>query len=395
MIHRYAGAATRRPYVPIATLLALLLGLLAGCGRAPDNTPRAVVLVASATRNEPAPTLAPDNRNLLFSAGADSTEGDAYLVTADTGEPVELPLTPRRPDGQVEYGSRRGQLLSQNISRVQNALANEAASGPVDLLARIAVAARITSVPGTLLILSSGLSTTGAFDLRQVGWDANPAAIAAQLESRGLLPPLPGWRVIFSGLGDTAPPQPALPLPQRTALIGYWMAICHAAQAVSCGTDEMTRPAPPSHSTAAVPVVPVPAVLSVQGPRGWSGTSVPTDEFFAFASARLLPGADTILGPLAARVRSGHRFVSISGFASPDGGSAVYNVNLSERRSDAVKTELLRLGVPASHIVHAGGEGTAGQPPAACDRNGQLDENVCAKFRRVIILLSPAAAATS
>jgi len=192
---------------------------------------------------------------LLFSAGADSTAGDAYLVTADTGEPVELPLTPRRPDGQVEYGSRRGQLLSQNISRVQNALANEAASDPVDLLARIAVAARITSVPGTLLIFSSGLSTTGAFDLRQVGWDANPAAIAAQLESRGLLPPLAGWRVIFSGLGDTAPPQPALPLPQRTALIGYWMAICHAAQAVSCGTDEMTRPAPPSHSTAAVPVV--------------------------------------------------------------------------------------------------------------------------------------------
>jgi hypothetical protein len=130
-----------------------------------------------------------------------------------------------------------------------------------------------------LLILSSGLSTAGGFDLRQVGWDASPATVAAQLKARGLLPVLAGWQVVFSGLGDTAGTQPPLPLPQRTTLTSYWMAICHAAGAPSCHADEMTRPDPPSRSKTAVPVVPVPTVQSVRGPHGSTSISIPNDEF--------------------------------------------------------------------------------------------------------------------
>ena len=171
-----------------------------------------------------------------------------------------------------------------------------------------------------LLILSSGLSTAGGFDLRQVGWDASPATVAAQLKARGLLPVLAGWRVVFSGLGDTAGPQPPLPLPQRTTLTSYWMAVCHAAGAPSCHADEMTRPDPPSRSKTAVPVVPVPTVQSVRGPHGSTSISIPNDELFGFGGASLLAGADSILGPLAAKARSGHLTATITGYASPDGG---------------------------------------------------------------------------
>ncbi len=379
----------------LLTVVVTLSLLLAACGKSPVTTPDVIVIVPSATVNEPAPELSADNRGMIENAGATSTQADAYVVNPATGQPTEVPLTPRRADGQVEYGPRRGYLLDQNVSRVGQLLLQEAASGPFDLLNMIASAVRVTSPPGTLLIISSGLSTAGGFDLRLVGWDANPSSVAAQLKQRGLLPDLAGWRVIFSGLGDTAGRQPPLPLPQQTTLVSYWMAICRAAGAAACQTDQTTRPDPPSRSTTPVPVVPVPAVLSVRGPNGATGVSVPGDELFAFGSATLLPGADGILAPLAAKARSGHLLVTVTGYASPDGGSAAYNLALSRARALAVRARLVALGLPSGQITRVTGLGTDGKTTQACDVAGQFDEAVCAQLRRVVVLLTHSPAAVS
>lgn len=387
--------SVRRPVnaLLLLTVVVTLSSLLAACGRAPASTPDVFVVVSSATANEPAPELAADNRGMLEQVGATSTQAEAYVVDPATGQPADVPLTPRRADGQVEYGPSRDYLLSQNVDRVQQLLRGEAAAGPFDLLGLIASAVRVASPPGTLLVVSSGLSTAGGFDLRQVGWGADPGSVATQLKQRGLLPGLAGWHVIFSGLGDTAGAQPALPQPQRTTLAAYWMAICHAAGAASCGADEMTRPDPPAHSTTPVPIVPVPVIQSVRGPKGSAGESVPADELFTFDSARLLPGADGILGPLAAKARTEHLLASITGYASPDGGSDAYNKALSQARAQAVRSRLVALGLPTGQITHVAGVGTDGKTSLACDVGGQFDEAVCAQLRRVVVLLtSPPAA---
>ena len=390
---RYSHPRPFRSLLLLTVVVTLSL-LLAACGKSPVTAPDVIVIVPSATANEPAPELSADNRSMLENAGTTSTQADASIVNPATGQPTEVPLTPRRADGQVEYGPRRGYLLDQNMSRVGQLLQEQAASGPFDLLNMIASAVRVTSPPGTLLILSSGLSTAGGFDLRLVGWDADPSSVAAQLKRRGLLPDLAGWRLIFSGLGDTAGRQPPLPLPQQTALVSYWMAICRAAGATACQPDETTRPDPPSRSTTPVPVVPVPVVLSVRGPNGATGVSVPSDELFAFDSADLLPGADAVLGPLAAKARSGHLLVTVTGYASPDGGSAAYNLALSRARALAVRVRLVALGLPSGQITRVTGLGTDGKTTQACDVAGQFDEAVCAQLRRVVVLLShsPAAA---
>jgi len=244
-------------------------------------------------------------------------------------------------------------------------------------------------VPGTLFVVTSGLSTAGGFDLRQVGWNANPAAVASQLKHEGLLPSLAGWHVIFSGLGDTAGDQPALPLPQQAELVAYVLAICHAAGAASCSTDDVTRPDPPAQSTYPDPVVPVPVVMSVQGPHHWTGENIPADMFFRLNSSRLLPGADSILGPLAVRAVAHHLQVSIRGFASPETGTPAFNKALSLARARAIRVRLIALGVSPDQIVQVAGEGTAGKTAAACYSGGHLDEAACAKLRRVLILLSP------
>ncbi len=378
----------------ILAVAAPLTLLLAGC-QAPSHLAEVVVLLPSATANEPAPMLAPADRALLYHAGAASTRAVAYVINPATGQPTRIGLTPVRADGQVEYGPRRDYLLSQNVNRVQQVLRAEAATQPFDLLQLIGTAVRVSSHPGTLLILSSGLSTAGGFNLRDVGWDADPRTVASQLEQRGLLPRLTGWRLDFSGLADVSGQQPALPLPQRSTLTAYWMAICHAAGAAACATDDTIRPDPPSRSRTPVPVVPVPAVSSVAGPRHSAGLSVPAAELFEFNSARLLGGADGILRPLAGRALAQHQLVTITGYASPDGGSAAYNLTLSRDRALAVRDRLVALGLPASQIAQVTGLGTGGQTPRACDRDGQLDEAICAGLRRVVILLLPHAAATS
>jgi OmpA family len=85
--------------------------------------------------------------------------------------------------------------------------------------------------------------------------------------------------------------------------------------------------------------------------------------------------------------------VTIVGYASPDGGTATYNLALSAARAHAVQRRLITLGVPAGLIVKAVGLGTAGKPRSACYRRGHLDEAICARLRHVAITLHSARAA--
>ena len=369
-----------------------LLGLT-GCMMPASNarTVDAIVIAATATANEPAPALSSAGLALLEGTGESSAAAVAFAVNPASGQPVQLPLTPRRPDGQVEYGPRRSQLLQQNVARVESQLGQEAAAGPFDLLNTILAASRVTSPPATMLLLTSGVTTSGGFDLRKVGWAEPPASAAAALKQRGLLPDLAGWTVIFSGLGETAGRQPALPLPQQTTLASYWLAICHAAGAAACRVDDSPRPLRNSYSRLPVPIVPVPAVQSITGPHGQQQSIVPADLLFAFNSATLLPGANSYLAPVAARGGDGNYSVSITGQASPDGGTAAYNLRLSVSRAQAVQRRLITLGLAPHQIVQVNGIGTAGQ---SCTVAGTLDESKCAQLRRVVITLSPISAAS-
>ena len=240
-------------------------------------------------------------------------------------------------------------------------------------------------------MVSSGLSTAGGFDLRQVGWDANPSLVASQLKALGLLPDLDGWQVVFSGLGDVAGRQHALPLPQQTTLESYWTAICRASGAASCRVDTTARPQLASHVTNPAPVVPVPVVASVRGPNSASvATTVPNALLFQFNSSVLVPSADAILQPIAQRARHQRQLISITGYASPDGGSAAYNTELSLLRARAVRTRLIALGLPAGQIAQVKGLGADGKTIQACKVAGKFDEAVCAQLRHVVIVLWPA-----
>jgi outer membrane protein OmpA-like peptidoglycan-associated protein len=375
------------------------------CGQPAEGD--TIVVLASGTANEPRPSLTPQAEQVLRDAAESGDVSDgrngsgsvAVVTSADTGsggQPAEvLPLTPRRANCEVEHGFQRDNLIDTNIARVRNAVAGRAAVRPgLDLLAGIDNAVRGYS-PGTLVIASNGLSTAGGFDLRQVGWNANPADLVTQLAQRGLLQNLlPRWHVLFTGLGATAGAQPPLTKPARDTLVGYWTAICTAAApGGSCDVDARPLDPSPPVATADMPVVDVPGIDSATGPDGRTTVTL-FDSVTGFApdSAVLSADAQNILRGISARIaaklaQQPHTTITIRGYvADPPGSTPASRQQTADERARAVEaflTDQLR-AAGFSPPIDAAGAGTPPQPPTAIV-NGAFDGATAAQMRKVTI----------
>lgn len=385
----------------VLPVLLLGLGQVAGCAvsAAPDTAATSgdrVVIEVSGTAAEPRPSLTPAAVAVL-EAAANSTDVSeansqrssvALLSSADGASEPPIMLTPRRSDGSVEHGLDRQKLVDRNVGTVVSAVGRMAAGrSGLDLLNGLVNAVRGVA-PGTLIVVSNGLSTSGGLDLRQLGWQADPAAIARQLAGRDLLPNLSGWRVLFTGLGATAGDQPPLPKPELDKLAGYWTAICRAAKADSCDVDQSRLPAAPPLATVATPSVPVPGVNSVVGPDGAASVTV-SDATLGFAgnSAALSADARSLLLSLASTITARladerSTVVVVRGYAAdPPGSTDRGRTALALARANAVAGVLLADGV--TNHVSATGVGT--EPGRTAMVNGRFDETTATAMRRVVI----------
>lgn len=387
----------------VALPLAGLVGI-GGCAVAPQQAGATsgdrVVVVVSGTANEPRPSLTGQALAVLRTAAAsddvsetNATRGSAAIVTsADGATEHTVQLTPRRADGSVEHGLSRQRLIDADVAAVTRAVAaTQATRAGLDLLGGLADAVRGVQ-PGTLIVVSDGLSTAGGLDLRQVGWHAVATQVAARLHARDLLPNLTGWHVLFTGLGEVAGDQPPLPNPQRDTLVGYWRAICRAAGAASCDIDQTRLPPTKPLATAAMPVVPVPDVSSVVGPHGEVTTTV-SDGALGFTgdSAVIRPAARDLLRSLAPAIvgrLADHPdvVVRVRGYAadppgSTDGGRTALATERARVVATALVAELAAAGLP--NRVTATGVGT--QPGVTAMVHGRFDEHVAATMRRVVI----------
>ncbi len=411
-IRRRLKAALAVASVHALALLSLGCGSIGdgqdGVSAAPDcgvpTEGRFVVVLVSGTAHEPRPSLTSRAQQALRDAAEsdDAEDGHnargsvAVLASAD-GEPrEEFPLTPRRQNCAVEHGFiQRSTLIDRNIERVSEAVADRAAVRPgLDLLAGIDDAVR-GYPPGVLIIVSHGMSTDGAFDLRRVGWGEEPGNLAAQLSQVGWLQDLmPGWQVVFAGLGQTAgDAQPPLPKPIRDKLIGYWSAICEAATAPggSCQVDDAPLdPLPPLETAAETPVIDVPGI---EWPTGPGEPITLYDEVLGFApdSAVLSADAHELLRGVSERIahdlaRKPDLTIAVDGYvADPPDSTPAGRQATSEARaravSDVIVGQLDARGLSA-RIVTTG----AGTPPGmTATVDGLFDESLARQMRKVTI----------
>lgn len=395
-------AITRRSVIAATLALSWMPLATAGCGLAMDpgadgpetgDQGEAVVIVASGTSNEPAPGLSDGISAVLRRAAVGSTPAVAVLVSPQA-IPSRLPLTPRRANGRVEYGPGRTAMIEDNLAQIADALARMAATAPrFDLLAQLSSAARAWPRPATLVVVSSGLSSSGALDLRQVGWAAQPGAVARQLAARGFLPRLGGWRILLSGLGSVAGPQPALPEPCRTKLESYWKEVCKASGGASCTVDDSLRLDRPPLGRVPVPIVPVPTVSSVTGAAARQDPTIhiPAALLFDLDRAALRVGTDAVLRRVAVALASSRVRVMVVGHADASSGTRAHNRALSLARARAVASRLIDLGVPAAAIVSVRGVGSDDHPLAAELTAGHPDPAKIDGWRRVDLhLMAPA-----
>ena len=344
--------ALRRLAAAVGSLA--VVATAAGCSAAEAAEPTgAIAVVLGARSNMPSPVLDGDAAAALDTAVQDQSL--AVFVIAD-GDPAVEGKEQLETAGENEV-ARDGDRQEWR-EWVERAFASAAAQEEeTDLLGALDLAARaISSAPGdhTIVVVDSGLSTAGDLDFAtQPGLlDADPQELADGLAAADVLPDLTGVRVVVQGIGDTAEPQEELGTAQRRHLVELWQAILDTAGATEVAVEQTPLSGFPSDALPWVTPVGLPEPAQcVGGAIELSGADVAfqadSAEFVDPAAAR------AVLEPIADQLRAAGLTATLTGTTARV-GELSGQVELSERRAQAVSDELVDLGVPASALTAVG-----------------------------------------
>jgi len=145
-------------------------------------------------------------------------------------------------------------------------------------------------------------------------------------------------------------------------------------------TSSVAPPAPAE----AVPPTPTPKPRETTTRIVRNEVEMESDAFFDFDSAEIRPGARNNLGQVADLITRGQILgrVSVVGHTC-DLGPEQYNLGLSQRRAEAVKQELVSLGVDPEAIVTDGRGELEPMVPNTSEKNRKLNRRVDVQFIRI------------
>lgn len=380
----------RRPLVVAGT--ATLLAVLSACGGtnlAQQAPPGGLGLVVGAHANAPQPQLLPDLAEEVARAATAGTNA-AFVVNTETPTLAQTSLV-----SKANNDIARARHAEQTSAALGRAVVTSRAETPEsDLLSALDQAARsLIDKPGpkTLLVIDSGLQTAAPLRGQDPGMlAADPTETAEYLRASGALPDLTGMRVVFSGLGDTAPPQEPMTPGQHTHLAAMWTAVAETAGARAVEVEDAPLTGPSAPGLPQVTTVPVPPPAAQRPAPVTRAVVTLTDEVVAFlpdsTDYRAREEVVDVPRPLAERIRRDGGEVALTGTTS-SAGTRDGRLRLSEQRAEAVKASLMELGSPAGLLSTAGvGNERAGY---VVDRDTQdrLLPGPAARNRSVIVEL--------
>ena len=197
-----------------AALLIIIISMsLCGCSNTVEDTPLALSIVVGAHSNAGSiPLNAETVTSQLYQVA--QTQGNITIIRADGAPAVVFQTTiPELPtDGLSE--NKQKAIAGEYVGQLQAVLDQLSAEVPeVDTLEAIRLGASALSKDEknkVLLVLDTGLSSTGYLDFTQGLLNAEPEAIVAALDEAEALPELKGMSVLWASCGRTAAPQPSL-----------------------------------------------------------------------------------------------------------------------------------------------------------------------------------------
>ncbi|GAA0216796.1 OmpA family protein [Saccharothrix mutabilis subsp. mutabilis] len=354
-------------------------------GGCPADGGQALTLVVGARMGSPRPTLPGEVEGLVRTAARDNRK--VQVVRVD-GQPTVALAADVQITGKNE--TQREKQVAELVGRVKTFVEQlEPKQAEADVLGALSEAARVTPEGGTLVLVDSGLATAGAVSFREAGmWGANPGEVADFLAAQRLLPALTGRSVLLVGLGGTADPQPALNEDLRGRVGRLWEAVVKKAGAACAGVLAVASRRDAFPTTVPVTVValpeepkPVPCGTTKLEDSGSVGFVPDT------ADLRDPAAADRTLQALAGVVAGGAQRVTLVGNTA-GGGPAAGHVELSTRRAEAVKSILVRLGVPADRIATRGDGNSGPYHENDLGPDGVLIPAAAARNRSVVVELS-------
>jgi hypothetical protein len=332
------------------TAIGLATAAVVNADTSAGSEPRgALALVIGGHGNMPPPVLegvAASARDLAV-----AQQSQISVVVAD-GAPYPL-LEAERLTADADLPADRAEQREANRRRIDEIVASARARTPeTDLLAALALAGRtLAGQPGprTVVVVDSGLSTSGALDFGRPGMlDADPTEVGDTLADFGQLPDLDGFSVVFQGLGDTAPPQQPLDAARRTQLVELWTAVVERAGAGVVEVEVAPLSGAPDPGLPAVRPIPIDPGFSCTPRRlTLSGGGVG----FRPGGALLLDPdrMAEVLGPFAEQMKSrGSLIAEVFGRYSTGDPASV--LELTELRAQEVANVLIAMGVPIPQL---------------------------------------------
>lgn len=219
----------------------------------------------------------------------------------------------------------------------------------------------------TIVVIGTGLSTTGVLDFQNNLISAEPGTIVDLLKEKGEIPGFDGITVYWQQMGDVAAPQQVLTSAQRNNLQRIYGGIVEAGGGAFVYNDIIANPVNAGTSYPAVTPVELPAdtPISFEPEVFESATEedvlpepiVLTEEQVTFIGDKaeyLYPDeAVSVLKPIADYLAGNRVTILLCGTTAGDGNSA-YTMELSQARANAVKQSLVDLGVDPSRIIAVG-----------------------------------------
>ena len=256
------------------------------------------------------------------------------------------------------------------IVSMQNVIANDP---EVDYLQSLHQAVRIlTSLEGydskQIIVLGTGLNTTGVLDFNNNLISAEPDVVVELLKEKSEIPNFSGITVYWQQLSDVAAPQQALTSVQRDKLQQIYAGIVEAGGGTFVYNDIIANPVNESGAYPSVTPVELPEdtpihfepeeLESEEGDKAFEEPWILGEnkvEFMGDQSTYLFPEkAVENIRPIAEYLNQ-HESVKLLLIGSTAGDvTNEYTLKLSQERADVVKNTLVELGVDASRIIAVG-----------------------------------------
>ncbi|MDU0294904.1 OmpA family protein, partial [Saccharothrix longispora] len=384
----FLGAASLLTVVGITVFL--LPAVMADKDRAsdvPDLTcpiPMGPVTLALSNRqNSPKPGRSPILENIVR---ASLTNQSSLLSTVVIdGEPKAV-----ESFAVTASSSTHAQMVARDF--IDRAVNVRSEKPEADVLVALDTAARVSAPArnGTIVVIDSGLSTTGPVNFdQQTGVDVDTSDVVRLIRDTGHLPDLTGKTVIFIGIGEVVSPQEKLRPAQRRNLVDMWTAIAQASGA-SCveSVDQLGLDGPsgylPPVQTVAIPPPPL---------------SILKDNKFVLtlgSEATFMPDSAVLVDNDAAR----HELVRVANAATENPASRVSVVGttsnsgdkanqkaLSYARAQAIADILVSLGIERGRLVVEGVGSDFPEYVDDTDTNGALVPALAQRNRSVRIAL--------